>query len=85
MNRKLGRLREEGVMDVSMQEAASSPLRAELWKECGTCGGGRRMALGGFPGMRTWALAGREEGVKQGPGRRAAAGFASLSPGLVRD
>lgn len=64
MNRKLGKLTEEGVMDVSMQEAASSPLRAELWKECGTSEG--ENGLGWVPGMRTWAQAGREEGVKQG-------------------
>ena len=25
-----------------------------------------RMALGGFPGMRTWAWTGQDEGVKQG-------------------
>ena len=42
MNRKLGRLREEGVTDVSSQ------LRAELWKECGTCEG--ENGLGWVPG-----------------------------------
>ena len=48
MNRKLGKFREEGVMDVSMQEAALSPLRAELWKECGTSDG--ENGLGWVPG-----------------------------------
>ena len=43
-----------------------SPLSSEL-----SCGRNvapvrGRMALGGFPGMRTWALAGREEREKQG-------------------
>lgn len=41
-----------------------------------------RMAVGRFLRMRAWARA-SGEGVKQGPGRRGAAGFASL--GLICD
>ena len=42
------------------------PLHSEL--SCGrnVAPARGRMALGGFLGMRTWALAGQEEGVKQG-------------------
>ena len=36
MSGKLGRLGEEGVMDVSVDKAACALLRAELWKERGT-------------------------------------------------
>ena len=54
MNRKLRRLRDDGVTDVSMQEAASSPLRAELWKECGTSEG--ENGLGWVPGEEDLGL-----------------------------